>query len=571
MLLKLQADETVPYVRRQGAKELMIMWIVQEALPLVHSSQVQALTKSLNEMDGFDISEYTFTVGGRTLDVSKTPKELGLSGGQQVKLTVRERRSPRPSDGSLVPTESAAISSMPSQAFSSAADDEPTAEVAAEDDDERYLAQESGWFPFTFRTSGGAPIVSCINPFGKITEKDPFPITQDLCQSCSVVVAAEDPFAIVVDRHYKPMLLTQDVVEGYVEKLGGGTFQRWQRRFLSISEKAVDWYSEQPRQSEKAKICGHHLFARDGAVALELIEDPGQDPGQFPKCNDARYFYFAFKFSDPPQTTVLRVATAQEKTNFVFFIKQQIARLKMKRSNRNPAFWKRWVDSFLMNAADLAELTVHNQEQTAQLQTIVSGVEAELAKIAAQRPEAESLLALKTNIVQQLRKELVMHEEAGRSAFLLVGEAEQRVEEQRAQLRLKELEMGDELRKATMLERRMRDQRRDAEQRLEVLTQEIEELRREQESAFARWRKCEEEHDTKMNVNRDRKKGLFTFSVDGMPKAASPDRSSRRLQAAAGFAASASPARTVDDLGVAFRSPSALGSISGIKNIFGSP
>jgi hypothetical protein len=564
MLLKLQADDNVPYVRRLNAKEVVIMWIVQEGLPLSHASQVQSLMKALNEAEGsgFNISSYAVLLDGssrKALDLSQTPKELRLSGGQQLRLTTQAalramNAPPAAADGTLQSTESAVISQA-SQAFSSTGageDDEAVGNVNDDDDEERYLAQESGWFPFTFRTSGGQPIVSFINPFAKMSEKDPFPITQDLCGPCSAVVAAEDPLAVVTDRHYKPMLLTQDVVEGYVEKLGGGAFQRWQKRYLSISEKALDWYTEQPKQGEKSKICGHHLFAKDGQCIIELVENP--DPAQYPKCTDTRFFYFAFKFVDPVQTTCFRVTTAQEKHTMVSFSKQQILRLKSKRSNRNPVFWKRWVDSFLMNAADLGDLTTHSDAESKKLQREIESVEAELAKVTAQRPEAEGLLALKTSIVQQLRRDLLAHEEAARSAGILVDGAEQKVEEQRALLRLKELEMGDELRKATMLETRMREQREEALRKLAHLKLEIDELRREQESAFARWRKCEEEHDAKLKIHRETT-NLFTFSVDGVPKAASPDRSSRRLQAAAGFVVGASPARSLAELGVSVGSP----------------
>ena len=587
MLLKLQADENVPYVRRLGAKEVIIMWIVQEQLALNHATQVQSLTKALNEspeaLATFNISQYAVLDGnGKVLDLSKNPKELGLSGGQQLKLStaaaVRRRikeeaqaaapQSPKqsaspslaPGSPDLQPSESAVMSPQASQAFSSTAggqdEEEVTADVAAaaaSDEDEKYLAHDVGWFPFTFRTSGGQPVVSFINPFATMLEKDPFPITQDLCTSCSATTAAVEPLPVVVDKHYKPMLLTQDVVEGLVEKLGGGTFQRWQKRFLSISEKSIDWYADQPKQGEKTKICGHHLLAKDGQCLVEVVENP--DPAQYPKCSDSRYFHFAFKFSDPVQTTCFRVTTAQEKHAMVSFAKQQMIRLRSKRSNRNPVFWKRWVDSFLVNAGDLGELTTHNKTEASKLQKEIDALEQELAKVTAQRPDAEGLLALKTNVVQQLRRDLLQQEETARNAGLLVDDAEKKVEEQRSLLRLKELEMGDELRKATMLENRMREQKSEAIAKLDRLTRDIAELQREQEGAFARWRKCEEEHDEKLrNFKKPESSNLFTFSVDGVAKAASPNRSSRRLAAAAAGLVStiggASPARSLADLGL---------------------
>ena len=97
------------------------------------------------------------------------------------------------------------------------------------------------------RITGGIITAKHIHPDVEPQATDVTPPVVELCDDCSQQVVATQALHVAVDRHYKPMQVSLELVEGWVEKLGGSNFPRWQRRFVSCTDKSVEWFDVEPK------------------------------------------------------------------------------------------------------------------------------------------------------------------------------------------------------------------------------------------------------------------------------------------------------------------------------------
>lgn len=514
MLIKLIIDPTLRAGEHHQLKSNVAVWICQEGLPMQHHQNAAALSNALGFPKGgtVNVAQYTFVTGTNAqLDTRKTPKELQVQPGQQLVLCFHDAgaddaapsaNSP-PLNASVVSPRSYAGSSppssprgndrvrLPSMAPTGNDEDGNETDGDGEVEEEVYHAKERGWMPFVVRSRQGRPVVTYVDPFQPLNEADRAPPTQELCEQCAQCVAGADPLKVVVDRHYRPTLSSQEVVEGWVEKLGGGTFSRWQKRYITITEKSMDWFVNKPEPGEKKKITGHRLFVRDGDVLLSNISDQPDHP----KCKEEGFFAFSVRFKDGVQgdkDMYFRVESAKERSIYVNFLRLCDSRARSRSTNRNPVFWKRWVDAFLCNASDLGALQSSTLDACAKFESEIATLETKLTGIRAARPAAEQQLTARAVEVQDLLKAMAEREQRIAQANHTIASAEAHVKNEEELLRAKEQELGDEIKKFRMLEQHTAEQKQALQRRKCELQESIASLRSRHDDVFARWRKIEE-------------------------------------------------------------------------------
>ncbi|CUG86921.1 Hypothetical protein, putative [Bodo saltans] len=531
MLIKLIIDASLLPSQHHLTSNLAV-WILQEQLPMNHAQNVAALSNALGFPKGDngieDINTYSFVTGtNHNLDIRKTGKELALTPGQQLVLCSHHRNAGRAQDavsGGSSPKQSprgASMSSppqsprdhnntsttsmrmrMPSMAPQGSdriPQGDETTDAEEDVEEEVYHSKEQGWMPFVIRTKQQRSVVTFLDPFLAIGDTDRTPPMQELCEQCATCVAGADPLRVAVDRHYRPTSSTEEVIEGWVDKLGGTTFPRWQKRYLVITEKSLDWYATKPNPGEKKKITGHRLFVRDGKVLLAGV----QEKPDHPKCKEEPYFYFSVGFKDGEQgdrDMYFRVDQAKERSLYINFLRLCESRLKSRGVNRNPVYWKRWVDAFLSNAADLGALHASNLDAGSQYESEIAELQSKLSSIRAERPAADALLAERSGTVQQLLREIATYEDRIHMSNETVVNALNGVAAQETLLRAKEAELGDELNKFRMLEEHTTATRGALQERCVVLGEEIRRIRDRHQQVFSKWRKLEERPSSPMHA-----------------------------------------------------------------------
>lgn len=120
---------------------------------------------------------------------------------------------------------------------------------------------------------------------------------------------------------------------GWVEKLSGGRFERWQRRWLQVTPDGVAWYENDPAAAASGKAppdarCTRPLALAGGEVNIAGIVTT-VDAAQLPKAADARFHYFAVQYKQPAHTKLYRVPTVAEKAAFVAALQQAVVHVEM--------------------------------------------------------------------------------------------------------------------------------------------------------------------------------------------------------------------------------------------------
>lgn len=506
MLIKLELDPSLRFGEHHHLQSNIAVFVPHDTLPLRSQENCVKLSTALGYPAGTvaDISHYTFTTGtNAVLDLRKSVKDLGLKGGQHLLVSLSERSVAAGSPGlasSATPRSFTSQSSPPTSPRGNdrvrlpsamAMNDDDDGTDAETDDVEHYAAMDRGWMPFVIRSKQGRPVVSFIDPFHPISESDRVPPYEELCETCAAALAPSDSLKVVVDRHHRPTTNSQEIVEGWVEKLGGSTFPRWQKRYITITEKSIDWFTDKPELGQKKKISGHRLFVRDGKVLLSSInEQPGH-----PKCKEEGFAYFSLTFSDGQlgdKEMYFRTGTTKERSVFVNFLRLCDSRSKTRSENRNPVFWKKWVDAFLCNAADLGHLHTSNVEACHKYEAEIAELQAKLVDIRAQRPTHESVLAERATEVASLLNEITFQENRVKKAKLAIAKAAGAVDREEALLRAKEQQLGDEIKKFRMLEQHTQEQKAKLIDRKAELEDVIRKTKQRHDEIFSKWRKMEE-------------------------------------------------------------------------------
>ena len=403
--------------------------------------------------------------------------------------------------------------------------DETASMYGGDGHEEVYVSEECGWFPFHVNSNyGQLSVATCIDPMQPAKETDRNPPMQQLCPQCSQLLGEAKSLRVPVDRHYKPMSLNYEISEGWVEKLSLGRFSRWQKRYLMVSERSIDWFQSQPAPGDKAKIRGMRHTMRDGVVNIsDIIDNP--DPAAYPKCKDTNYFHFGVVFKHPSTTMFFRVPSLQQRDKYVTFLKQMVTRLSNTGAQKDPVYWKRWSDALLTNMADLGEVASANKSETTDLEQELAEVRLRRQEIREEMPGLQQVLEQQRSSAQALKKELANIEEAKAEMDRDVKAAEDRIELESIALGIAEIETGDEMRKAEVLRAYVQSQEGDARRRIEELTASIEELQEKHALIFGKWRKLEEASSAKGksggeygSPNRRLPAAqLLSFSATGIP------------------------------------------------------
>ncbi|RNF09315.1 hypothetical protein TraAM80_02262 [Trypanosoma rangeli] len=543
MLLKLVCDDSCGFVRRLGAAEMRVGWVVEEDIALCDATQIAALNAAINEarretcastptaaaMEVPGLGDYALLMAasGQPLDVRRTPNELGLQTGAALQLVYTAKQLHNEGGVSL-----SNVRSWPRQQQRREQQSSPPA-VNTEDDteeenDEVYASRELGWFPFLLRPHEGEPLVLISNPHTPVRERDAHPNARPLCETCAALVSHGEALRVAVDVHYKPMLMRQDYLEMFVEKLGGGHLRRWQSRFIQMSEKSIDWFAEKPKPGVKSRIHGHRYIVRDGECQVEaLINCP--DPEKYSHCKDTHFNCFAVAFRNPSKTYFFRVKTEEQRELAVEFLEKCIKRVRDRAPVHNPVTWKQRVDRFLCNAAQLGELYSTQRMAIEALQMQVRFLEEELAEALEQKPKLLAAVETQTGYVQALCGELAGYEANLKQARQWVRAAEARVAEEERLLQEEQIVMGEDIHKVAIIKRYAQQQREATEKNMAELRVRAAALQEEENTVFRKWRKLEERHRVELETLPH--SGLYSFSEDGVGVPSGTSRLSMELVA----------------------------------------
>ncbi|KEG07687.1 hypothetical protein DQ04_09091020 [Trypanosoma grayi] len=536
MLIKLVCDDSCGFVKRLGAAEMRVGWVVEEDVPLRDPTHIAALNAAINKShretssssaaiagaaEVTDFSGYALLLptSDEPVDTQRTPNELGLRSGATLHLMHEAERV-----YAQMPLASPTTDSTQQQQPVNTEDD------TDEENDESYVSHDIGWFPFMLRPREGEPLVLLNDPSAQVQEPDAEPVTQSLCETCGTVVSHGDALRVSVDRHYKPMLMRQEFLEVCMEKLGGGQLRRWQTRYVQMSEKSVDWFAEKPRPGVKSRIHGHRYLVCDGECQVEaLIDRP--DPQQYPKCGDKSFFHFGVVFRNPRKTYLFRVTTEQKRAMVLSFLDTCVRRVTERAPQRNPVVWKQRADAFLVNAAELGEQHSRNRMDIEAVQASMRALETELAELLKHKPRLQAALDTQASCVQTLRADVNGHKAGVKRAQQRLQAAQMRIAEEERLLHEKELEMGDEIRKAAMLKSHVLQQHDTAEQRIRELRARAEALQEHETALFRKWRSFEERHRVPQGPSP--RSGLYSFSEGGIGIPCGSPRISTELAASA--------------------------------------
>ncbi|ORC85886.1 uncharacterized protein TM35_000322010 [Trypanosoma theileri] len=590
MLIKLICDDSCGFVKRLGASEIRVGWVVDENVPLQDASQITSLNAAIekshqegsggrrnsknsedeennnssssnnnnrvnhietsameNNKEVVDFKRYAVTFPSSTepLDVRRTPQALGLRSGVTLQLIYMGEEMTLQEPFSPIMTSPLRGKTQDSQVMN-------TEDDTDEDPEESYASYEIGWFPFLLRPREGEPLVLINDPFKAVSESDAVPATQPLCESCGALVSHSDALRVSVDRHYRPTRMRQDFMEVCMEKLGGGPIPRWQTRYVQISETSVDWFAEKPRPGVKCRIHGHRYIVRNGVCEVTALLE-NVDASHNPHCGDRNLFHFAIEFREPRRTYWFRVTTAQRRAAVVAFLQAAIRRAARRAPPQNPRVWKSRADAFLATAAQLGELHAVNRIDMDALRDRIETRQRELAELMQSEEEEEeeegekekeekkkgrglqAALAAQTDVLQALRAELNAYEADTQRAQQRLIAAEARLTHETELLNAQRLEMGDEIHKVNMLKSYAMQQRDAAEKRIAELRQRAAALQAEEHSIFRKWRAFEERHRQPQHQQHDGKPHtrLYSFSEDGVGVSCGSPRLSTELAAAA--------------------------------------
>ncbi|EKF98650.1 hypothetical protein TCSYLVIO_010449, partial [Trypanosoma cruzi] len=188
MLIKLICDDSCGFVKRLGASERCVAWIVEEDLPLSDAAQIVSLNTAITEghrdpgnnnnnnnnnnttVEVAELSDYVILTpsSGEPIDVRRTPNGLGLRNGTTLRLA-RAAEQPHSrmrasSDMSRTGTQQQQRGRLTPPPQSNTEDD------TDEENDEFYASRQIGWFPFCcvhVRGSRWRLLATHLDPYGR--------------------------------------------------------------------------------------------------------------------------------------------------------------------------------------------------------------------------------------------------------------------------------------------------------------------------------------------------------------------------------------------------------------------
>eukprot|EP00759_Apiculatamorpha_spiralis_P026213 PhF_6_TR29303/c0_g1_i1/m.42967 len=398
--------------------------------------------------------------------------------------------------------------------------------------EEYYAARHSGWLPFTIKPNGAVHVLDATTD---PTPGDEAPRTVPLCAGCSEYIS-KNPYryTIDVDRHYKPMMLSNSVKDGWLEKLGGDMISNWKRRWFMVTEKGLHYFEAPPEQNEKKKKPkGSKAFLLSGVLNCTLIDNP--DPIQYKNCKDSNFFYFGLQFNSPNHVFMMRTTNPMEKAAWVKFFQDVFKRLSQSAgggTQHDPPYWKAAVDSLLQRFGEEKEYLTDVKLKKEAYESKLVELRDKLAALKAQREgkrqgltEKQKAVSIKLGEVRAIQGQI---DDVKRKSKLVeedVAKSQREVEELRKRLE-KDVEYARELEDGAVL---ALSKTRAA---LDKIRNETEELRRMRDSHFNQWRKTEEHWKDKKKEGPRYSFGLGTgWAGDGtMSDMSAPLSPTIRLQ-----------------------------------------
>ena len=379
-------------------------------------------------------------------------------------------------------------------------------------DEEYYTSADCGWFPFSLHKDQDGVSALVIDPLTEPSVDDAAPKTIALCDACTTIIDNAESVTAGVDRHYKPMTLETTVVDGWVEKLGGGRITRWQRRWLAISEQSVDWYDDQPKPGAKPKIRGTRTLQQNDDFCVTGVQTTF-DPRQFPKTTDPKFHYFAITYKNPVQQTLYRTASAEDKNRFVAFISRLIKRWEQHGgASRDPVFWKQWADSVLTATCDVEDECREREDAFDDEEREAMGLREAIQRVKNERPPLLDANSARLRRVETLKAQLRELDEVRARHRKSAEHAESKVALEEVRLNDLVQECSEEARHNKFLEQRAEEQRREVAADIRELDDEIQHASEAKRRAFAQWRKLEEHHSDRALPKKALRE--FSFSLD---------------------------------------------------------
>jgi len=386
--------------------------------------------------------------------------------------------------------------------------------------EEFYAARLTGWVPFTVSattTSG----VSILDVAQDPSEQDLLPRTKPLCPSCSDIVRRNPKgYVVEVHRHLKPMLLSNKVKDGWLEKLTGemGIMSSWKRRWMMATEKALHYFNEAPERSQKkSKAKGSRTFLQGTKVVVELIENP--DPAVHKNCkDDVDKFHFGLHFTAPEQVWLMRVSTQAEKDSWVGFFQNIFQHLisPTPEAEDLPS-WKRSIDEVLALLSQEDEYLQNVDGERQQMSEKIREMREMITKLRKNREskrhalqEKQTAVATKLAEVQNLQEKVDDVEQAKRAVEAVVKNSQVDLDSIRDRLAI-------DRERSQAMENRAMEALTKSQISLEDVRRETAELRDAKDYHFSLWRKSEENFKT-----RPKDTPLYSFANPAVKKSSSP-------------------------------------------------
>ena len=543
MLIKLVADSTVPI---EGVKHhTECDWNVQDNQPFASPGNITALFRAfaVNTQANFNFSGcYLLLKNGVEVDPKKTPASQNLMNGCAMTIT---KVPPPPMPTSRPGTgreESASAASPLNTARSAFADDGDDPE-----EEEMYDAVESGWFPVLTQGQDscvqfvpGADVpppnmadggtVYIFNQKVEPVVADAHPHVTGLCGTCSDLMQNIEKLSVPVERHIKPMILDNESVSGFLEKMSNGTIKRWQQRWFMATEKALEYYPGKPSNTEQRKVREVRYLLKGTEPQLTHIidsQDLKDDPKlqeEYPKCKDCIDRCFVLKFIPNPDkpkqnpNPLFRADSEAEKKKFVNFFKQLLKRFATKgEGQRDPVFWKRWDDALLVNAANVVNVSYDTQARIDNLNETNANLAAQLHEIQTIRnPELANVLEAERVSVIALEQQLAQLNDQIVATEHQPDAIEKALEEKRADVTKVVNDVEEEWQHMLFMEERALRQREEALDKIDALQAAIDEAIRKKRELFTSWKKLEEHHrDLSGRKGKDDKwnNKMYSFSL----------------------------------------------------------
>lgn len=334
---------------------------------------------------------------------------------------------------------------------------------------------------------------------------EPEPRTIDLCPPCAKIVGSQlqlNNSALVasnvvhVDKHYRPMMVDQEKVEMWLEKLSTGTFARFQRRWFVITEKSMDYHETQPtvdQRSEKSR--GHVLDENGKCMIKQVVEKPKR--GEFPSVEDsgAGKYFFVVELHNKPKPQVLYAYTEEERAHACAFLSKIKRRAEQQGgSKRDPVLWKQWANSLLVSSSNLAETREQKAEEARALELECKELQRQIDGLSAGRGDTKAQLLYNRGLVERLEREAVTAHRKNADLDRTAREIREAVEVRRTELEHTLGKSEDMSHRARIIEQESLNEKKRAIVQLAEIRDENSRLAVKIDELFSKWRRVEEHH-----------------------------------------------------------------------------